>query len=160
MHTHSENLRPDHAGSRLVPAPFALEDEDIAGRMATVILRQSGEGRPTEMHHFRDAPETHSLSADEIARHIGRASRIADRTVIRQDHPTFGTAEAPYDREARIREASALVLGMLPQIPTIHSTLRLQQFTNREIADLWDEIIARAADDFHAERGVPARIAS
>jgi len=92
--THPDTIRPDHSGHGFVPgAGFPVESEGVALRLATVILRQAGDGQPTSIEHFREASETRDLSSDDIARNIGRARQLADQKVIRQDDPTFG-AEA------------------------------------------------------------------
>jgi len=83
---HPDTLRPGPAATPfLAGSPPPLEDDAIVARMATVILRQAGDGQSTEIRHFREAEETRALSDDEIARHIGAARRRADRKVIRQD---------------------------------------------------------------------------
>jgi hypothetical protein len=88
--TTPDSLRPDHSAASFIPAgAFPTEDDAIARKMATVILRQASDGQPTELRHFREADETKALTPDQIALNIGLARAIADRRVIRQDDPAY-----------------------------------------------------------------------
>ena len=116
---------------------------DAAQRMARVIeARRFLVGETVTESDFRQAPETCDLSLEDLRANIGRAQIIVQT----------GRGEPAYDREARICLGVQLVMGMMPAIATIHTTLRQAEFTNGELANLWDEIIARSADDFHADR--------
>lgn len=116
---------------------------DIPHRMARVIERRRHmlDGTVTE-RNFGEEPETCDLSLEELRANIGKAQQLIDD----------GAPEPAYDRAARLDAGVSLVMGMLPAIPAIHATLRDNGFTNSELGDLWDELIARAADDFHADR--------
>ena len=134
-----------HTSTETTTAPGVLPwaHLDIPHRMARVIeARRHLISETVSERDFQEAPETCDLSLDELRANIGRASII-----VHQAAP-----EPAYDREARIRLGVQLVMGMMPAIATIHTTLRQAEFTNGELATLWDEIIARSADDFHADR--------
>lgn len=126
-------------------APPAWLGLAIPGRMAIVIerYRHTGDGTVTE-RHFQSEPETCDLSLDELRAHIGAAKQL----VPPEGSDVARSAEPPYDRAARLRFATALIAGLMPAIPTIHTTLRQQNFSNAEIADLWGELVEGAASTF------------
>jgi len=86
MHaTHPDTIRPGTSLSRFMPAPAPIDDLAAATSMSTVILRQAGEGLGTSRDDFRAAPETCHLTDEQIEHNLGRATRMADASVIRQD---------------------------------------------------------------------------
>jgi hypothetical protein len=128
---------------------FALESAgwqhlDISHRIARVIDRvrlEFGEDRVSDKD-FARAVETCDLSKDELESNLGAASRIV----------ALGAPQPAYSRTARVQKGAALVLGLMPDAADVLGVLRSSGFGTREVGDLWDEIVAKAADDFHADR--------
>lgn len=129
--------------------PVALDWRglDIAHRLAIVYRRfcdRFGDiDTPVSLEDLANEPETCDLDESQIREHSGRAKQLL---------LAEGAAEPTYDRESRVQLGSALILGLMPAIATCHTTLREGGFTNAELGTLWDEIVARAADIFHADR--------
>lgn len=138
---------PSSVFTTFSPAIAEWRHLDVAQRLARVVRRlcdRFGDpDYPVSLEELANEPETCDLNETEIREHSGRSKQLlAD-----------GAAEPPpYDREGRIQLGSSLILGLMPAIPSCHTTLREANFTNKELGDLWDDIIARAADAFHADR--------
>ena len=134
-----------NAATIAAPALLPWGNLDIPTRMLAVMSRVrliGGEERVTS-DDFHRAPETCDLSQAELDANIGKASILLVKGQ---------SAEAAYDREARIIRGAALVLGLMPDAGAVHATLRDAGFTTREVGELWPEIISRAADRFDADR--------
>lgn len=135
---------------RTTPATFEGEDKrPIAQRMADAIVKLSKDGMPTHVSDLEHA----GFTGGQIVIHFAEASRIARQTVVRDVNADI----AGYDRNARVRLGADIVLGLMPNAGDMHAQLRIAGFGVHEEADLWSEIIARAADDFDAHHApVPA----
>lgn len=92
---HPDTIRPETSLGHLSSPPPALEDIGTATAMSIVILRNAGEQRGTTIEDFREAPETCHLTDDQVAANIGRARRIADARVIRQDSSGWPNGSTP-----------------------------------------------------------------
>jgi hypothetical protein len=133
--------------SAAAPAVAPWQHLDIPHRMARVISTARlnfGEDRVTE-RDFARAVETCDLSKDELEANLGAAARLL---ISEAPEPTYSRAE-------RVAHGAAAILGMLPSRADLEGRLALYHFPKSEIADLWAEIIAKAADDFHAQVGQP-----
>lgn len=128
------------------PGALAWQSLDIPHRVALVIDRGRLVGGFEQVRDvdFQAAPETCDLSIETIRANIGKATKI----LVEEGVPQIAT----YDRAARLKVAGGLVLGLMPAIPTIHTTLRQQGFGNAEIAELWNDLITGAARGFRSDR--------
>ncbi len=123
---------------------------DIPHRVAIVIDRcktQGGEDT-VDKHQFAAEPETCDLSEDTIRANIGKAKKILAE----------GLPDLVRFRAERLKLAVDITLGLMPAEADIFARLRHAEppFSNAEIADLWEDVIARSAERFHVRRAPKA----
>jgi hypothetical protein len=177
MHaTHPDTVRPAAPLSRFMPAAATIDDLAAATAMSIVILRQAGEGLGTTIEDFRAAPETCHLSGEQIEQNLGRASRIADRSVIRQDAVDYvlpdeaggvrGIREATREDElseatdAQLLDIAASSCGQLVTDDAIVGALLQQGLRPSAISRIWPALMARlAAEVSGLEKPSIARLA-
>lgn len=134
-----------HSAAAPVPAWLAL---DIPHRMALVIERRRHllDGTVTE-RDFEAEPETCDLTAEDLHRNIGRATQLVEAPA---------QLSVAYNRAQRLTAARALVLGLMPSVGEVTSSLRRHEYSNTEIADLWPDLVPAIAEDFTVRCGQPA----
>lgn len=176
MHAHPDTVRPAAALSRFMQAPSPIDDLAAATAMSVVILRQAGEGLGTTIEDFRAAGETCHLSDEQIEHSLGRASRIADRSVIRQDAIDYvlpseagevhGVREATREDElseatdAALLDIAASSCGQLVTDDAIVGALLQRGLRPSAISRIWPALLARlAADVSRLEKPSIARLA-
>jgi len=162
MHaTHPDTIRPGTSLSRFMPAPAPIDDLAAATSMSAVILRQAGEGLGTSRDDFRAAPETCHLTDEQIEHNLGRATRMADASVIRQDAVDYvipdeaggvhGLREAtPQDDLSEASDATLVDIGVatcaeLVTDDAIVGALLQRGLRPSAISRIWPGLMARLA---------------
>lgn len=121
----------------------AIPDEPgihpTVARMRDIILGKAADGEPTfktDLVEFSDL---------DITQYFAAAKRLADKQVVRQ----VGDDNAGFEsRHQLLTRAAGLTLGLMPSEAAIHDRLRANGLSNKEIADLWPDLLATAAQAF------------
>ena len=129
-------------------APPSLTAMPIVDRMVEVIRRHRLRGQPTTLADFLQAEETCDLSEATLAANIGAAKRVMSAEVIRVNEPSAPVMPWEIDtdyRKERVAKAAGILvdLPLAACTPSAFSELR-HGYSDRELTELWPEIIAEA----------------
>jgi hypothetical protein len=126
------------------PRPTGAVHPTVAA-MRDIILGKAVDGEPT----LED--DLANFTIAQIKTHFPVARALAHAQIVRQvdDSPNFES------RAQLLIRATALLLGKMPTEITLHATLRSHGITNREIADLWPDLMASTANAFERSRKLP-----
>lgn len=106
--------------------------------MLDIILTNASSGVPTMATDLVD------FTPEQIAVHFPAARKLANKQVVRQidEDPCYET------REQLLQRASRLALAHMPTEANLHEALRRDGITNAQIADIWSDVMVRAAQGF------------
>lgn len=145
-----QHLHGDPIADRLAPPDFSFVP--TAERLVIVLRRLVRDmDSVITLDDFAKEPETADLTLTEITAHIGQAKGMFEAERM--------AADIARRREMRLSVAQQIVLGLLPDAGMVHAALRKAGFSIEEEAELWPELIARAADQWDHNLG-PAQKAT